>query len=107
MHVFSQITAGFGGSYGVAIGFSITAAIEIVYWVFIKPLGFPREDQCKYCTKHHYTSVTKRWITKCVQFCSIMAFLIFSGFRFYLVAYRYLNLPIPDEKKNQITSPNF
>ena len=85
------------------MGFSLTAGVEIVYWLFIKPFGLQREDQCKHCTKHHYPSVNSQRITKCVEGASIVSFLIFTGFRFYLVVYRLLNRPIPEEKYNQIT----
>ena len=100
---FSEIAAGFGGCYGVAIGFSITAAMEIVYWLFIKPFGLPKEKRTCSCTKHHYPSPTSNRITKCVQRSSITAFLIFTGFRFYLVFDRlFFNPPMPVEPRNQI-----
>ena len=103
MHVFSQIAAGFGGSYGVAIGFSITAAVEVVYWLLIKPFGLVKEEQCKSCTRHHYPSPTSERITQCIQRSGITAFLIFTGFRFYLVFDRlFFNIPIPEEFRNQI-----
>ena len=56
----------------------------------------------KTCTQHHYPSPTAKRITTLVQGGGFSALMIFAGFRFYLVAHRYLNLPIPDENKNQI-----
>ena len=81
------------------------ASIEIVYWIFIKPFGLPQEI-CSFetCTKHHYPSPTHKRITTFVQGSSFAAILMYSGFRFYLVAYSYLNPPIPEESRNQITS---
>ena len=103
--VFSLIAANFGGSYGCALGFSITAAAEIVYWMFIKPFGLKKKKQCKACgTYHHYDKNSHHRITRLVQGSTALALVIFSQWRFYLVAYRYLNRPIPDENRNQITS---
>ena len=64
-----------------------------------------KEEQCTKCTLHHYPTPTSKRLTTGVQKSCIVAFLIFTGFRFYLVAIRILNLPIPDENKNQITTP--
>ena len=77
--------------------------MEIVYWLFIKPFGLPK-NKCSFktCTQHHYPSSTEKRITTLIQGTGISAFLIFAGWRSYLVAYRYLNLPIPDENRNQI-----
>ena len=83
----------------------MTAAAEIVYWMLIKPFGLKKEQQCKYCcTHHHYEKTSHKWITKLVQGSTALALVIFSQWRFYLVAYYYLNRPIPDETRNQITS---
>ena len=77
--------------------------MEIVYWLFIKPFGLVKEDQCKGCTKHHYDSPTHERITKGVQKSGFMALIIFTGFRFYLVFDRlFFNIPIPEEFRNQI-----
>ena len=93
----------FGGCYACAIGFSLTVSIEIVYWIIVKPFGL-KKKQCQYktCTQHHYPSPTAKRITTLGQGTITTALLIFIGFRFYLVAHRYLNLPIPDENRNQI-----
>ena len=102
--VLSLIAANFGGCYGCAIGLSITAAVEIVYWMLIKPFGLKKEQQCKGCgTHHHYDKTSHQRITRLVQGSSVLALIIFAGWRFYLVAHRYLNLPIPEENRNQIT----
>ena len=102
MCVFSQIAAGFGGCFGVAIGFSITAAIEVAYWIFIKPFGLPK-NTCTKCTKHHYPSPTSKRITTCVQKSGVAALLIFTGFRFYLVFDRlFFNPPRPEDVRDQI-----
>ena len=93
--------------YGCAIGFSITAAAEIVYWMLIKPFGLKKEGQCKGCgTYHHYDKNYHHRTTRLVQGSSALALVIFSLWRFYLVAHGYVNLPIPQENRNQIT-PNF
>ena len=77
--------------------------MEIVYWIIVKPFGLPIK-KCHYvtCTQHHYPSPMAKRITTLVQGVGFSALMIFAGFRFYLVAHRYLNLPIPDENKNQI-----
>ena len=77
--------------------------MEIIYWLFIKPFGFP-QDKCsiKTCTKHHYPSATHFFITKFVQGSAIAVLLIFTVFRFYLVIDRLLNPPIPEEARNQM-----
>ena len=54
------------------------------------------------CTQHHYPSPTAKRITTRVQGVATAALMIFTGWRFYLVAHRYYNLPIPDENSNQI-----
>ena len=77
--------------------------MEIVYWIIVKPFGL-KQKQCQYetCTQHHYPSPTAKRITTLGQGAITTALLIFTGFRFYLVTHRYLNLPIPDENRNQI-----
>ena len=81
----------------------MTASIEIVYWIFVKPFGFPK-DPCSFetCTQHHYPSSIAKRITTLGQGASVLILMIFTGWRFYLVAHRNLYLPIPDEAKNQI-----
>ena len=54
------------------------------------------------CTQHHYPSSIAKRITTLGQRASVLILMIFTGWRFYLVAHRYLNLPIPDENRNQI-----
>ena len=83
------------------MGFSITAAIEILYWLFIKPFGFKQEPQCN-CTYHHYPTPTHKFITIFVQGSGWTAFFMFTGFRFYLVIDAILNPPIPEEVRNQM-----
>ena len=63
----------------------LTAAMEIAYWLFVKSFGLPMKN-CHYetCTQH------------LVQGAGTSALMISTGWRFYLVAHRYLNLPIPD-----------
>ena len=56
----------------------------------------------KTCTQHHYPTSAAQRITTFVQGISVFALMIFTGWRFYLVAHRYYNLPIPDENSNQI-----
>ena len=81
----------------------MTASIEIVYWIFVKPFGFPK-DPCSFetCTQHHYPSPTHKRIFGLGKNVCTSALVIFIGWRFYLVGHRYLNLPIPDENRNQI-----
>ena len=76
--------------------------MEIVYWLTIKPFGFPQEPQCAHCTKHHYPSPTLKFITTFVQGSAITALLMFTGFRFYLVIHRLLNPPIPEDTRNEM-----
>ena len=70
----------------------------------MKPFGLPMK-KCQYetCTHHHYDKISHHRITRLVQGSSVLALMIFAGWRFYLVAHRYLNLPIPEENRNQIT----
>ena len=85
------------------MGFSITAAMEIIYWLFIKPFGLTQVPRCTNCTKHHYPSPTHKFITTFVEGSAIAAVLLFSGFQIYLVFDRTLfNPPIPEETRNQI-----
>jgi hypothetical protein len=94
--------ANFGGCYGCAIGFSITAAMEIVYWVFIKPFGLPQTN-CTNCTKHHYPSPAHKWISRFLRSSAIAALLIFSGYRFFLVfSGLFFYTPNVEETRNQI-----
>ena len=73
--------------------------------MLIKPFGLKKEQQCKGCgTHHHYDKTSHQRITRLVQGSSALALVIFSLWRFYLVAYGYINPPIPDETRNQITS---
>ena len=77
--------------------------MEILYWLFIKPLGFRQEERkINCCTKHHYETPTQKYITKFVQGSGWTAFFIFTGFRFYLVIVATLNPPIPEEVRNQM-----
>ena len=96
------IAAGFGSSYGVAIGFSLTSAVELVYWMFIKPFGLEKQEQCSKCTKHHYMSIFSRHITRFGQGITTTYFLAYFWYRFYLVAFRYYYPLIPEENRNQI-----
>ena len=77
--------------------------MEIIYWLFIKPFGFS-QDKCsiKTCTKHHYPSPTDMFITTFVQGSAIAALVIFTVFRFYLVADRLIYPPIPEEPRNEM-----
>ena len=77
--------------------------MEILYWLFVKPFGLQmKECPDETCTQHHYPSPTAKRITTLGQRTITSALLIFIGWRLYLVAYRYLNLPIPEENRNQI-----
>ena len=100
---FPKLAAGFGGTYGIAIGFSLTSAVEVVYWIFIKPFGLVKEEQCTKCTLHHYPTPISKRLTTGVQKSCIAAFLIFTGFRFYLVFDRlFFNPPIPEDNRDKI-----
>ena len=82
------------------MGFSITAAMEIVYWIIIKPFGLPKRPNC---TKHHYPSPTHKWMASILRGSAIAALLTFTGFRFYLVLdCLFFNPPTPEETRNQI-----
>ena len=73
--------------------------------MFIKPFGLKKEEQCKGCgTHHHYDKTSHQRVTRLVQGSSVLALIILAGWRFYLVAWFYINPPIPDETRNQITS---
>ena len=96
------IAAGFGSSYGVAIGFSLTAAVELAYWMFIKPFGLEKQEQCKRCTKHHYKSFLHKHLTRIGQGLTTTLLLAFLWYRLYLVAVTYYNPPIPEENRNKI-----
>ena len=69
----------------------------------VKPFGLPmKKCHFKTCTQHHYPTSAAKQITTFVQGISVLALMMFTGWRFYLVAHRYYNLPIPDENSNQI-----
>ena len=75
----------------------MTASIEIVYWIFVKPFGLPMIPcSIETCTHHHYPSPTAKRITTLGQGAGTSALMISTGWRFYLVAHHYLHLPIPD-----------
>ena len=99
---FSYIAAGFGSSYGVAIGFSLTAAVELVYWIFIKPFGLVKQEQCSKCTKHHYGSLLSKHITRIGQGLTTTVLIAYFWYRLYLVAVTYYYPPIPEENRNKI-----
>ena len=104
---FSYIAAGFGSSYGVAIGFSLTAAVELVYWMLVKPFGLTKEAECEHCTrigvyKHHYPTVITKHITRIGQGLTTTVLVAYFWYRFYLVAVLYYYPPIPEEKRNKI-----
>ena len=99
---FSYIAAGFGSSYGVAIGFSLTAAVELLYWMLIKPFGLEKQEQCSKCTKHHYGSLMSKHITRIGQGLTTTVLVAYFWYRFYLVFVLYYYPPIPEENRNQI-----
>ena len=90
---------------GCAIGMSFVSMVEIIYWIFLKPFGFPKKE-CVRCNKkyqHHYNSPTHKMIFTVVQTTSyIIVYFLFAGYRMGLVINRIYNPIQPDEIRNQI-----
>ena len=97
--------AKFGGCYGCAIGMSITAAVEILYWIVLKPLGFKKQEceGCKEKAIHHYDSRISKKIVTWVQIITMIIFLVYTVNRFYLIFYKVYNPPQAEEIRNQVT----
>ncbi len=105
--VFSYIAANFGTCYGFAIGISITAVVEIIYWIVLKPFGFEKQD-CKRCKEkaiHHYDSCISKKIITWVQIISMIIFLVYTVNCFYVLAYKAYNPPQLEEYHNQVKKP--
>ena len=85
--VFSYIAGNFGGCFGVAIGMSLTAVVEVLYWIVLKPFGFEKKEceRCKEKGKHHYNSCISKKIVTWVQIISIGIFIFFACYKFYLL----------------------
>ena len=105
--VFSYFAANFGGCYGCAIGMSITAAVEILYWIVLKPFGFEKQEceKCKGKAIHHYDSLISKKIVTWVQIISIIIFLVYTVNCFYFLAYKAYNPPQLEEYHNQVKKP--
>ena len=94
---FSLIVANFGGMMGCAIGMSLMAAIEIFYWIFVKPF-------LKLLTINtpQYPSPTHRSFSRLVRRIAFLACTVYAVYRFSLVHHMIKSPPKPEEKRNQI-----
>ena len=78
------------------MGMSLIAAIEIFYWIFVKPF-------LKLLTENtEYPSPTHRRFSILVRRISFLAFTAYAVYRFSLVDHMIRNPPEPVEKRNQI-----
>ena len=94
--ILSRLVANFGGMYGCAIGMSLMAAIEIFYWIFVKPfLKFLSENT-------DYPSPTYRRFSRFLRIIAFLSCAVYAGYRFFLVVQMIKNPPKPNEKRNQI-----
>ena len=84
------------------MGFSITSAVEILYWMFIKPFGLPMKDKCTRCYVHHYPSNNSKRITRIGQGFTTTVLIVYFWYRMYLVAVTYYHPPIPEENRNKL-----
>ena len=84
---------------------SLTAAVEVLYWIFLKPFGFEKQEceKCKEKFIHHYDSHISKKIVQWVQIISFAMFLIFASYEFYLLADKAYNPPQAEELRNQVT----
>ena len=69
--------ANFGGMMGCAIGMSIMAAFEIVYWIFVKPFMKIMDQQ--------NPSPAQRRLSKLLHISAFVVVIIYVGYRFNLV----------------------
>ena len=102
--VFSYFAANFGGCYGCAIGMSITSVVEILYWIFLKPFGFEKQEceKCKEKFIHHYDSHISKKIVQWVQIITMIIFLVYTVNCFYNLFDLMFNPPRPSEGRNQL-----
>ena len=94
--ILSLLVANFGGMYGCAIGMSLMAAIEIFYWIFVKPfLKFLSENT-------DYPSPTYRRFSRFLRIIAFLSCAVYAWYRFFLVVQMIKNPPKPNEKRNLI-----
>ena len=84
---------------------SITAAMEILYWIVWKPFGFEKQEceKCKEKFIHHYDSHISKKIVQWVQIISFAMLCCFACYEFYLLADKAYNPPQAEEIRNQVT----
>ena len=90
---------------GCAIGLSLASIVELIYWMFVKPFGWPRST-CRNCLKSfktHYPSRTVKSIANFITKSAIALYLAYAVYRLYWGFERlYINPPQPEEFRNQI-----
>ena len=75
---FSKILANFGAHMGCAIGMSLIAAFEILYWIILKPF-------MKLIDNSPNPSPTQKRFSRLLYLFAFVAFIVFAGYRFNLV----------------------
>ena len=84
---------------------SITAAVEVLYWIVLKPFGFEKQEceKCKEKAIHHYDSRISKKIVTWVQIITMIIFLVNTVNCFYnLFDLMIINPPRPSEGRNQL-----
>ena len=74
------IAAIFGGMMGCAIGMSVAAACEIIYWITLKPIV-----KWINATRGNHLSPGQKSIYNLSQIIIFLACIIFCGYQFYQV----------------------
>ena len=75
-HFFFQLVANFGGVMGCAIGMSVAAACELIYWLTLKPL-------VKWMSSRGGNEITSSKCKCAYKILFIMIFLALVGFSVY------------------------
>ena len=79
--IFVSLTAAiFGGMMGCAIGMSVAAACEIIYWLTLKPIV-----KWMMATRGNHLSPRQKCIFNISRIIIFLACIIFCGYQFYQV----------------------
>ena len=83
---FQFVAAIFGGMMGCAIGMSVAAACEIIYWIILKPFV-----KWINATKGNYLSPKGKLIYKIARNIILLFWMIYCGYQFYKVYLAFKN----------------
>ena len=75
---FSKILANFGAHMGCAIGMSLIASVEILYWIILKPF-------MKLIDNSPNPSPTQKRFSRLLYLFAFVACIVFACYRFNLV----------------------